>query len=422
MFQRKYNFCGETSDGINVSSDVLYEPKIGYGFVTRENIAKQPRLQIPALMSGFRPIDIVEDWPLPTMFKTDVEKQGNYLVTMSCENDGSEAIIFLERRRLAYVGCFSGKRTFSFAANVCDIIPEQLDGKVYTDTDLDVCWLGTGLKVLKITVTQLDCPTLYIAGDSTVTDQTADFPYSPGVNYCGWGQMISAYLNENVAVSNHAHSGLSTKTFREEGHYAIVEKYIKAGDYFFLQFGHNDQKIEELREDLGYRENITRFVDEVRKKGAFPVIVTPLARNTWKDEASEYNDMLDKYDRECIRLGEELKVPVLKLHQWSKELIVSNGMVASKRFFHPGDYTHTNDYGAYRMAGFVAEEMKSVLFLQEDASYTKFRLFMREGTESWEVDEQRLSMPTLKDASNENKGEEPYQIAMDRLEEILRRK
>ena len=42
-------------------------------------------------------------------------------------------------------------------------------------------------------------------------------------------------------------------------------------------------------------------------------------------------------------------------HKKSKDFILSEGLENSKRYFYPKDYTHTNDYGAFLMAGFVAE-------------------------------------------------------------------
>lgn len=67
-------------------------------------------------------------------------------------------------------------------------------------------------------------PTLYLAGDSTVTDQpSGQFPYS------GWGQMIGLYLNEGIAVANHARSGKSAKTFIQESRLLrIAKKSVKA--------------------------------------------------------------------------------------------------------------------------------------------------------------------------------------------------
>ncbi|MBQ3890211.1 MAG: hypothetical protein II740_02540, partial [Lachnospiraceae bacterium] len=145
MFQKEFSFCLDketTKRGcVQVNPSDLYSPETGYGFVTKENREKQELLQIPALSNGFIPMDIESDRPIPTSFKCDVLKQGNYLVEIDAENDGTQALIFLERRRLYYIGNFKGKKTFSFCVNVCDIIPEFKE-KLYYDKDLDITWIG----------------------------------------------------------------------------------------------------------------------------------------------------------------------------------------------------------------------------------------------------------------------------------------
>lgn len=424
MYQKGFFFKENRNDVkksfVFVSDDELYTPDKGYGFVTEKIVKKQELLQIPALNSGFIYKEIENVLPTPVMFKVNVGHQGNYRVELEVENDGAEAQIFLERRRMYYVGNFTGVQKFAFTVNVCDIIPEHTE-RIYFDTDLDISWIGDGIIIHSIEVKEESCPTIFIAGDSTVTDQPSDYPYSPGVTYCGWGQMLPAFLNDKVAVSNHAHSGLTTESFRKEGHYSIISQYIKPGDFFFMQFGHNDQKIEELREDKGYRDNIVRYIHEIRSQGAFPIIITPLSRNTWKNDVGSYNDLLEKYGDECIRLGKEFGVPVLDLHALSMEEIVKNGMESSKKYFHPGDYTHTNDYGAYLMASFVASELKKVAETTKISAYKQIAGFLRKNPAVWEIDKEKLIMPKLKGSTEEEKTE-PYQIAMDRLEEIIRRK
>ncbi|MCD7883923.1 MAG: GDSL-type esterase/lipase family protein [Lachnospiraceae bacterium] len=251
------------------------------------------------------------------------------------------------------------EQTYTMTVNVCDIIPRG-QTIAYSDTTLDITILAGQPRISELTIEEVDCATIYIAGDSTVTDQSADYPYAPGTSYSGWGQMLSAYLTGDVAVSNHAHSGLTTESFREEGHYAIVEKYIRKGDYCLFQFAHNDQKLDHLKAQGGYRQNLERYIRECREKGAYPILVTPLARNTWKGGDGSYNDLLAEYAEVCKEIGSELQVPVADLHGRSMEWIMQNGREAVRTSFFPDDYTHTNDYGAYRMAGFVADELVRV--------------------------------------------------------------
>lgn len=403
-----------------VADDELYSPEKGYGFVTEKNISEQELLQIPTLTNGFRCVEMISERPVPTMFRADVGLQGNYSVEIEAENDGSEAQIFFERRRMLYVGEFTGVKKFEFTVNVCDIIPEGKT-RIYRDTELDISWVGNGINVHSIEIKEINCPTIYIAGDSTVTDQPADYPYSPGYSYSGWGQMLPCHLTNGIAVSNHAHSGLTTESFRKEGHYSVIAQFIKPGDYFFMQFGHNDQKIEELKEDTGYRENLIRYIGEIRSQRAFPVIVTSLSRNTWKNNGEEYFDLLSDYADECIKLGKELDVPVLDLHKLSMDLVINNGLEESKKFYFPGDLSHTNDYGAYIMAGFIAKEIIEKCAKSEENAYKALASYVNAKSFEWKIDLDSLKKPQYAGGDN-NTVDEPYALKMDRLEEIIRSK
>ena len=90
---------------------------------------------------------------------------------------------------------------------------------------------------------------MFLAGDSTVKT------YEQGQYIAGWGQFLSYFLGEDVVVKNAAHGGRSSRSFINEGRlYDIpgstysfsqnggnsIGDEIQAGDYLFIQFGHND--------------------------------------------------------------------------------------------------------------------------------------------------------------------------------------
>ena len=195
--------------------------------------------------------------------------------------------------------------------------------------------------------------------------------------------MISGYLDNRVAVSNHAHSGLTTSSFRREGHYEILTQFAREGDFCFFQFGHNDQKLDSLKARGGYRDNLLRYLGECREKGVFPLIVTPIARNTWKGNDGSYNDLLAEYAQVCLETGQEQNVPVVDLHKRSMDFIVENGLEASKAYFFPGDYTHSNDYGAYYMAGLVAEEIVKACGSRREPEYRFLAECVTAGFGAW---------------------------------------
>jgi hypothetical protein len=77
--------------------------------------------------------------------------------------------------------------------------------------------------------------TVFVAGDSTVTDQKAE-------PFAGWGQMLPRFFDQGVAVSNQAESGLALYSFERQKRFHKILSMMKPGDYLFIQFGHNDQK------------------------------------------------------------------------------------------------------------------------------------------------------------------------------------
>ena len=76
----------------------------------------------------------------------------------------------------------------------------------------------------------------------------------------------------------------SSKSFIDEG--AWKKALDQHGDYYLIQFGHNDQKdISSLHTgaDTTFAANLHRMVADVRAIGAVPILVTSLSRRNYKD-------------------------------------------------------------------------------------------------------------------------------------------
>ena len=363
----------------------------GHGFVTEWERDAIPALRISEINSGFAPAWWYEGKPvteltesdngaaarpsaavreadllrraIPLWYKADTG-EGKFRVTATLcgVEDCDEVLLFVSRRRLCWRGKLARGERVTVTA-LCDVSPiiavgggDAAEGDLgwADDTSVDVAVIGAALYSLEIRA--WEGKSVYIMGDSTVTDQPAQVPYAPGAAYAGWGQMLPVYLGEQYCVSNHAHSGLSTETFRDKGHYDLLLPLLRPGDMVLIQFGHNDQKRLHLAADTGYSANLLRYIRELRAAGAYPVLVTSLARNTWASE-TDYNDMLAPFAAAMKRIGQAENVPVLDLHRAMKAAVCRAGMDAARVWFHPCDYTHTNDFGAHMAAGFVAEEL-----------------------------------------------------------------
>jgi lysophospholipase L1-like esterase len=199
-----------------------------------------------------------------------------------------------------------------------------------------------------------DEPVIYLAGDSTVVDQY----YEP---WAAWGQMLPRFFLPGIVVANHAESGETTKSFVGEHRLAKIMTTMKAGDYLFIQFAHNDMKPGAVSlED--YKNLLTDFIAQTRAKGATPVLVTPMNRRTF-DDAGKITNSFGPYPDAVREVAAERRTALIDLNAMSKTLFEAMGPEGTlKAFMHypensfPGqtaalaDDTHFNSYGAYELA------------------------------------------------------------------------
>ncbi len=280
---------------------------------------------------------------------------------------------------------------------------------------------------------------ILIAGDSTVTNREPSEDYESGICYTGWGQMLSLYVGIDYRVKNFAKSGLTTDTFRQEGHYDKLLKELNEGDYVMFQFGHNDQKLKELHYDGRYKENLITYINEIRERKAIPILVTPLARNTWNCISNEYNDLLFDYANVVREVSSETHTFLVDLHSFAKDWISEKGRDGVRPYFYPGDYTHTNDYGAAFFGQFVAESLESLIKPKTEAfdwkrlSPSNIPKFLSEDVDSKLIRKEALAIarivgiffakneevPTDRDSEIICAEQNGYKIFEDRLDEFV---
>jgi len=122
-------------------------------------------------------------------------------------------------------------------------------------------------------------PTVFIAGDSTVTDSARA--------HRELGQMLPRFFKPGVAVANHAESGETLKSFITGLRLDKILSQMKKGDYLFMQFGHNDMKVNwpqtYVEPFTTHKQYLKVFIAEARRRGAIPVLVTPMQRRNFDD-------------------------------------------------------------------------------------------------------------------------------------------
>ena len=208
-------------------------------------------------------------------------------------------------------------------------------------------------------------PTIWIIGDSTVEDNQPPFR--------GWGWALPKYVKEGVEVKNHALSGRSTRSFREEGLWTPVEQGLSAGDLLLIQFGHNDEKDDERHTDPDstYPENLWRYCQTALEKGAQPILLTPVSRRFFVGGGSLLYTH-GEYPGAVRKLAAEKHIPLIDLKKDSRELYLSLGEEKTAELFvrlapgeHPDpkghdDKTHFNAQGADRICALVVEGLRKI--------------------------------------------------------------
>ncbi len=196
---------------------------------------------------------------------------------------------------------------------------------------------------------------VYTLGDSTVCNQH-HYGDGPMFRCGGWGQALGMFLGSKYAISNHAEQGTHTSDCLSCHIHPVIEK-LKKGDLVLCQFGHNDQKNSWLSAFGGYFENLVTIGKKVEEKGADFIICTPINRLIYID--GKINTYLDPWRDAAKKAAEVLGVKCIDLHTFTTDIYVSMGEDAENLFYHSPqlDRTHPNDFGAIRIAEFVASHL-----------------------------------------------------------------
>lgn len=226
------------------------------------------------------------------------------------------------------------------------------------------------LTLLISTVCLAQKTTLYTIGDSTMANKK-DPDRNPEH---GWAQVLQSFFKDDIVVVNKAVNGRSTKSFINEKRWDSIYKKLKKGDYVFIEFGHNDEKIEDsvryTNPHTAYRYNLIKFVKESREKGAIPVLLTSIARRNFNEKGVLVPTHGD-YPLETRLTAQEYKVPFIDLEYYTELLEQSFGPEKSKQLhlhFKAGenpyydkdkaDDTHLSLLGATKIAQIVIDQIK----------------------------------------------------------------
>ena len=241
-------------------------------------------------------------------------------------------------------------------------------------------------------------PVVFITGDSTVKNSDKD----PDGMW-GWGAVANTIFDETkIDIVNAAMAGRSCRSYMNEGRWERVYNSLKPGDFVLIQFGHNDispidkpkyrgaiatakdtchvYRMQAAKEDLSKQNVIDqklkantqvgsyevvysfgwylkKFIQDVREKGATPILVSLTPRNEWPNGKIERrNDTYGKWYREVV---EETGVEFVDLHNITADFLdkkCGKKEKAMKYFNH--DHTHTSLLGAKTNAQSIAKGLR----------------------------------------------------------------
>jgi lysophospholipase L1-like esterase len=376
-----------------ITPDTLYTPERGFGIEPNTNVPAPGIAVMPATAPAIQSAGKGVTSDKMFLFSVKVP-EGNYKVTVTLGNPASAATttVKAEARRLMLdrIHTDAGKTdTRSFTVNVRQ--PQitgggevQLDprepGSLTWDDKLTLSFSGERPAVASVEVEKVDVPTIFLCGDSTVTDQ----PREP---YGTWGQMLPRFFTDRLAVANYAESGETLKAFRFEKRWDKVMSEVKPGDYVFLQFGHNDLNKtganamwpadkpsgrweNTYSEAMGdYKKLLKDYAAEIKAKGATPVIVSPMTKIDIRSGELNVAGLRD-YPQAAVEAAKEAGIACIDLNAMSIDVDKALGADLDRRAYVDG--LHTNSYGGYLLARGIVEgirknHMDIATFIADDA-------------------------------------------------------
>ncbi|MDF2936901.1 MAG: pectate lyase, partial [Paenibacillaceae bacterium] len=207
--QRGYGFLGLGADG-------YLEDNRSDGFVLKagQEIVLQ-NVSIPNPIHVDDDAVAATDPGMPVRFAVHVTPNTYYKVkvTLTGADQTKDATVnlFSEKRHFHLTEKLipAGTRlTYEFNANVQNVF-SKVTG-TYVDTMLNIAVNGENAAISSVVIQQIEPgKTIWVLGDSTVNDQLSVLPYFKLQNYSGVGQALSKYAGPDMAISNHAESGLN---------------------------------------------------------------------------------------------------------------------------------------------------------------------------------------------------------------------
>ncbi len=363
-----------------VTSSMIYSPDRGFGF--------EPGT-VPVDMVRKKGTDVTKDFVTSDgLFRFSVKlPEGNYKVTITLgDTQGTSCTtVKSEVRRLMLESLSTNKGetlTATFGVNVrtpqlskgnaIKLNSRELDYatgivKTYTwDDKLTLQFYGSAPAVCAVEIEPAsdDVVTVFIIGDSTVTDQA-----SGGT----WGQYLPRWFDSRVVVANHAESGMTIKGFRFGRRWDKIMESAQPGDYLLIQLGTNDEKkrghdpMWDAADHAGdwvrthsdpekdYVWGLATMALEAKRHGMIPVIVSPMTKIDRRTATA--TEVMTPYGTNARRGAELGECAYIDLWGMSRSIVAALGRDALSVY---ADGTHTDNYGAYLFSLAIVQTIRDL--------------------------------------------------------------
>ncbi len=223
-------------------------------------------------------------------------------------------------------------------------------------------------------------PVLFLVGNSTMRTGTM----GNGDNgQWGWGYLAPEYFDEEkITVENHALGGTSSRTFYNVL-WPDVLKGIQKGDWVIIELGHNDNgpydsgrarasipgigkdSLEVTIQETGvhetvytYGEYLRRFVHDVKKKGAYPILMSLTPRYAWEDaDSTKVTRVNETFGLWAKQVAQKEHIPFIDLNDISARKLETYGKDKASDMFYL-DHIHTSIFGARMNAESAVEGIR----------------------------------------------------------------
>jgi len=354
------------NDGISIRESIIYNNNVGYGFDFDSALnVKFNKKSISSENSIYFSVKLPEG-----NYKVDVVLGGNKTSNTTIKAESRRLMLKefkLDKRETSNLSFTVNVRTPKIDSEQHIKVKDRDKNQLNWDGKLTLEFAGNpNIQSIKISHVS-NIKTIFLAGDSTVTDQDVE-------PWASWGQFITAYFDSNIVIANYAESGATLSSFKSTNRLNKILSLMKPNDYLFIEFGHNDEKIKgEGNGAWGlYTNSLKDVITKFREKGGIPILVTPTQRRAFNTNGT-LTETHGDFPEAMRTVASNLNVSLIDVTKMTTDMYESWGEEPSRKAFvqYPAntfpnqtetleDNTHFNSFGANEIAKCVVKGIKDL--------------------------------------------------------------